>query len=201
MHRNEGFTLIEVIIVGALIGVLVAIGVPQLLRARLAANEAGGIAALRAISSSEANYATTCGYGGYATDLADLVKPSPSSGHGIPEPRLGRQRRHQKRLHPLRREERDPATTDVLLPTCNAAASPRASSFYADAVPISPGGTGTRFFATDTPGTIYFHIAAAIPNPIPGGAVSPSVNSEELGSQDLRIRRATWLRPARASSP
>ena len=53
MHRDEGFTLIEVIIVGALIGILVAIGVPQLLRARLAANEASGIAGLRAISSSE----------------------------------------------------------------------------------------------------------------------------------------------------
>ena len=76
------------IIVGALIGVLVAIGVPQLLRARLAANEAGGIAALRAISSSEANYATTCGFGGYATDLADLVKPAPSSGHGFLSPDL-----------------------------------------------------------------------------------------------------------------
>ena len=76
-------TLLELSITCALIGILVAIGVPQLLRARLAANESSGIAALRAISSSEANYATTCGNGGYATDLADLVKPSPASGHGF----------------------------------------------------------------------------------------------------------------------
>ena len=172
MHRNEGFTLIEVIIVGALIGVLVAIGVPQLLRARLAANEAGGIAALRAISSSEANYATTCGFGGYATDLADLVKPAPSSGHGFLSPDLSINGVRKSGYILSVAKNLDAATTDVLLPTCNAAASPRASSFYADAVPISPGGTGTRFFATDTPGTIYFNTTAAIPNPIPGGAVS-----------------------------
>ena len=172
MHRNEGFTLIEVIIVGALIGVLVAIGVPQLLRARLAANEAGGIAALRAISSSEANYATTCGFGGYATDLADLVKPAPSSGHGFLSPDLSINGVRKSGYILSVAKNADAATTDVLLPTCNAAASPRATSFYADAVPISPGGTGTRFFATDTPGTIYFNTTAAIPNPIPGGAVS-----------------------------
>ena len=172
MHRSEGFTLIEVIIVGALIGVLVAIGVPQLLRARLAANEAGGIAALRAISSSEANYATTCGFGGYATDLADLVKPAPSSGHGFLSPDLSINGVRKSGYILSVAKNADAATTDVLLPTCNAAASPRASSFYADAVPISHGGTGTRFFATDTPGTIYFHTGAAIPNPIPGGAVS-----------------------------
>jgi type IV pilus assembly protein PilA len=172
MHRNEGFTLIEVIIVGALIGVLVAIGVPQLLRARLAANEAGGIAALRAISSSEANYAGTCGHGGYATDLADLVKPSPASGHGFLSPDLAVNGVIKSGYILAVAKNADPATADILLPTCNNAASPRASSFYSNAVPVSPGSTGTRFFATDTPGTIYVNSAAAIPNPIPGGAVS-----------------------------
>jgi prepilin-type N-terminal cleavage/methylation domain-containing protein len=172
MHRSEGFTLIEVIIVGALIGILVAIGVPQLLRARLAANEAGSIAALRAVSSSEANYATTCGNGGYATDLADLVKPSPASGHGFLSPDLAVNGITKSGYILAVAKNADAATTDVLLPTCNGAAAPRASSFYANAVPVSPGATGTRFFATDTPGTIYFNIGAAIPNPIPNGAVA-----------------------------
>ena len=169
MRRQQGFTLIEVMVVGALIGILVAIGVPQLLRARLAANEAGGIAALRALSSSEANYATTCGNGGYATDLADLVKPAPASGHGFLSPDLALNGITKSGYILAVAKNNDAATTDVLLPTCNAAAAPRASSFYANAVPVSPGATGNRFFATDTPGTIYFNIGGAIPNPIPGG--------------------------------
>src|SRR5688572_17596574 len=147
MHRNEGFTLIEVMIVGALIGVLVAISVPQLLRARLAANEAGGIAALRAISSSEANYATTCGDGGYATDLADLVKPSPASGHGFLSPDLAVNGVAKSGYTFSVIKNADPRTTDILQPTCNNAVAPRATSFFASAVPVAFGVTGTRFFA------------------------------------------------------
>jgi prepilin-type N-terminal cleavage/methylation domain-containing protein len=172
MQRQEGFTLLEVTIVGALIGILVAIGVPQLLRARLAANESSGIAALRAISSSEANYATTCGFGGYATDLADLVKPSPASGHGFLSPDLAVNGVRKSGYILAVAKNADAGTVDILLPTCNGAASPRASSFYANAIPVSPGATGNRFFATDTPGTIYTNVGAAVPNPIPVGAAS-----------------------------
>jgi prepilin-type N-terminal cleavage/methylation domain-containing protein len=172
MHRDEGFTLIEVLTVAALIAILVAIGVPQLLRARLAANEAGGIAALRAISSSEANYAMTCGFGGYATDLADLVKPAPASGHGFLSPDLAANGVRKSGFILAAAKNADPATADVLLPTCNAAAAPRATSFYANAIPLSPGVTGTRYFATDTPGTIYVSVGVAVPNPIPAGAAS-----------------------------
>ena len=166
---SAGFTLIELLIVVALIAVIAAIGLPQLLRARLAANESGSIAALRAISTSEANYASSCGFGGYATDLADLVRPSAASGFGFLSPDLGINGvRKSGYIYNLAKNA-DPATADVLQPSCNGAAAPRATSFFASAVPISPGATGTRHFATDTPGTIYVAAAAAILNPIPGG--------------------------------
>ena len=62
--------MVELLVAVAIIGFLASITVPQLLRARLAANEASGLGSLRAISSSQANYAATRGSGGFATDLA-----------------------------------------------------------------------------------------------------------------------------------
>jgi hypothetical protein len=47
-----------------------------------------------------------------------------------------------------------------------------ASSYYANADPITPGASGTRFFATDVRGTLFFSMSATVPNPIPAAAMS-----------------------------
>jgi prepilin-type N-terminal cleavage/methylation domain-containing protein len=167
MRRQDGFTLIELLIVVAIIAIIAAVALPQLVRARLAGNEASAIAALRSISSSESNYAATCGNGGYATDLADLVKPPPGTPHGFISPDLGANFVQKSGYVLSVVKNASPLTIDVLLASCNGAAAPRASLFYASAVPVTAGVTGNRFFATDTPGTIFQDLAAAIANPIP----------------------------------
>jgi type IV pilus assembly protein PilA len=172
MRRTDGFTLIELLIVVAIIAVLAAIALPALARARMSGNEASAIASLRAISSSEVNYATTCGQGGYATDLVDLVKPVPLSNHAFLSPDLGFNGVEKSGYVFSIAKNAKAGTTDVLLLTCNAAANPRATSFYATASPIASGVTGNRHFATDTPGTIFYDPGAAIPNPIPAGTLA-----------------------------
>jgi epoxyqueuosine reductase len=73
--RDAGMTLVEMLIVLAIIAIISAIAAAGLLRSRAAANEAGAIAAVRATSSAQKAYAATCGSGAYATSYVVLGTP------------------------------------------------------------------------------------------------------------------------------
>jgi prepilin-type N-terminal cleavage/methylation domain-containing protein len=77
MHNEKGFSLIELLIVVAVILVIAAIAIPSLLRAKIAANEASAVHTVREISTAEVGYHTTFTSIGFAPTLVNLGGPQP----------------------------------------------------------------------------------------------------------------------------
>jgi hypothetical protein len=128
--------------------------------------EFSGIGSLRAIISAEIAYSLSCGHGGYAIALEDLVRPERSGGNGFITPSLATNGAmvsgyKMTLAKNARKDVRDVSTPAA---TCNGSKANPASSFFATAEPVDPA-TGDRFFATDESGIIFFS-TKPIPNPI-----------------------------------
>lgn len=158
-RNSEGFSLIELLIVVAIILIIAAIAIPNFLRSRIAANQASAVASLRSLDTAEISYASTYNTG-YTADISYLAPPAPgseatSTAAGLIDSVLAGGSKSGYSFY------YSPGAVDL---------SGRIDVFGITATPIS-NSTGTNYYYSDQSGVIRQNstsTASSTDSPIPG---------------------------------
>jgi type IV pilus assembly protein PilA len=132
MSKQKGFSLIELLIVVAIILIIAAIAIPNLLRARMAANESSAVASVRTINTAMVTYNSTYPTVGFADTLTTLGGVSPCTPSSTTACLID--------------SVLATGTKSGYTFTATGAGGPPAVNYYATAVPVTMNQTGIRSF-------------------------------------------------------
>ncbi|MFI5096348.1 MAG: prepilin-type N-terminal cleavage/methylation domain-containing protein [Candidatus Acidiferrales bacterium] len=142
MKKQKGFSLIELLIVVAIILIIAAIAIPNLIRSKMAANEASAVASLRTINTAEVTYNNT--YPGLFGSLAQIGPADATCSAG---PVVG----HACLIDFLLSQGTKSGYTFVAT-----GSALNVGTFTNSAVPVTQGSTGTRSFCSDQNLVLYY---------------------------------------------
>lgn len=137
-NKQKGFSLIELLIVVAIILIIAAIAIPNLLRSRMAANEASAVGSLRTLNTAAVTYSSQCG--GFPPTLAAMGPPANActTADLIDSVLAGGTK----------------SGYTFTYAAVDADGDGNMDTYTINADPVTPGTTGTRHFFTDQSGVI-----------------------------------------------
>ena len=150
MGRQKGFSLIELLIVVAIILIIAAIAIPNLLRARIAANEASAVGSIRTINTAMISYNSAFPTVGYAANMSALGGTScnpPTSASGC-----------------LIDTQLATGTKSGYTFTAVGSGGPPSGTYQVVASPLTPNQTGVRYFCSFADAVVRYSTTALTPS-------------------------------------